>query len=179
MTDDQTNTDPTTDEAQQVDDEGLDLTPEEWATAAEQMGEEAAQAQDDPAGSVEADEANSTPREQRYRQRAHTAEAERDQLSALVDGMRRAEVERLAAPRLADPSDVFRDGATLADVIDDEGRVDPGKLGALIDGLIDQHPHWVRPVAPYRGPLFSGATNTRQIDAPGKGFADAFTPQAD
>jgi hypothetical protein len=177
MTDylDDTTEAPTDADPLDLDDDLNDLTESDYATAARQLADEATQAQD---GSTEA-EPDSTPREQRYRQRAQTAEAERDRLSAVVDGMRRSEVERVASARLADPGDLFRDGATLADVLDAEGAVDPARVDALIDKVIDGHPHWRAPAAPYRGPLHSGATNTRRVDAPSKGFADAFTPKTE
>ncbi|MCU1698263.1 MAG: hypothetical protein JWR34_4326 [Mycobacterium sp.] len=174
-----TDTDTTT-ETDEADGGGLGLTGEQWATAAEQLAEEAATAQDGTAEAVDAEEADGTPRDQRHRQRARAAEAERDGLLAVVDGMRHAEVARLVASKLADPADLFRDGMTLADVLDAQGHVDPAKLDTIVDKVIGDHPHWRASVSThYRGPLHSGATNTRSVDAPAKGFADAFSPQVE
>jgi acyl-CoA reductase-like NAD-dependent aldehyde dehydrogenase len=156
--------------------DGLDEPTEaDYADTAEQLAEDAAQAQQqgedggDPAG----------PREQRYRQRAQAAEADRDRLAAVVEQFQRAEVQRLTAGDLADASDLWRDGAQLADVLDDQGRVDPAKLDGLVKGLLRDHPHWKAPIAPRPiGRLHSGATSTRLIDSPAEKFEKAFGPKA-
>lgn len=159
--------------------EGLDdLTESDYAVAAETLAQEATQAQE-PATQPEGDdEPDGTPREARYRQRARDAEVERDKLRDLVEGMQRAEIQRLVADRLADPADLWRDGATLADLLDGAGRLDPTKLDGTVDRVLAAHPHWRKPLAPYRGPLDSGATNSRSVDMQPKGFKSAFTPRA-
>jgi hypothetical protein len=148
-------------------------TASDYAAAAEQLAREAAQAPEqdggDPVGA----------REQRYRQRAQAAEAERDGLAALVEGFQRAEVQRLAADVLADPGDLWLDGAQLSDLLDDSGRVDPGKFAGVVDRLLAAHPHWRKPLAPYSGPLHSGAANARAIDSPAPSFQSAFGPKRD
>jgi hypothetical protein len=158
-----------------------DLTESDCATAGAQLSQEAADAQ---GGTTEPDDADEpddgSPRDQRYRARARAAEAERDKVAAVVDGMRRAEVERLVAPKLADPGDLFRDGVALADLLDDQGRVDPAVLDKVVDKVIGDHPHWrARVSSHYGGTLHSGATQTRMTDAPRRGFSDAFSPQPD
>lgn len=163
---------PVEDGSEAPDDLG-DITADEYDIAAEILAEEAAQSQEPTT------EADGTPREQRYRQRAHDAEAERDQLRDLVDSMRRSEIQRFVADQLADPADLFRDGLVVADLIDDAGHIDPVKLSNAVDRVLAEHPHWRKPIAPYRGPMFSGSTNTRGIDTPAKGFADAFAPKRD
>lgn len=65
-------------------------------------------------------------RDERHRERLRETEADRDRLAGLVETMRAAEIQRLAIG-LADPRDLFRDGATVADMLDDDGQVDPAK----------------------------------------------------
>jgi hypothetical protein len=160
-----------------------DLTPDDYATAAAEMAQEAAEAQDASAEVVDADEpddeAEPTGRGPRYRERLRDAEAERDRLTTLVEGMRRSEIERVASTMLADPADLFRDGAQVSDVLDADGRIDQGKIAATIDRVLSAHPHWRAEPPKYKGTLHSGATNTRLIDAPSKGFVDAFAPKAE
>lgn len=78
----------------------------------------------------------------KYRRRLRDTEAERDTLRQRVEHMQRAEIERLAAGKLADPADVWRDGAKLADLLDDTGNIDPDKVNGTVDGLLEAHAHW-------------------------------------
>jgi hypothetical protein len=78
----------------------------------------------------------------KYRRRLRDTEAERDALRSRVEAMQRNEVQRLVADRLADPADVWRDGATVGDVLDDAGNIDNSKVGQLVDGLVKEHAHW-------------------------------------
>ncbi|MCV7055506.1 hypothetical protein [Mycolicibacterium gilvum] len=78
----------------------------------------------------------------KYRRRAQTAEAERDTLKARLEILQRGEVERLVADRLADPADVWRDGATLDTLLDDDGNIDPKRVDELTKGLLAAHAHW-------------------------------------
>jgi hypothetical protein len=213
MTEDQTNADATTntdevvglvgvgvqvddlgtaDEPQEAGEGDLDLTPEEWATAAAELATEAAEAQDGTADDDEPDtafvdafapnlvepenvEPEISPRDQRYREQLRDAEADRDRLSGLVESMRRSEVERQAAGRLADAADLFHGGATVADMLDDSGAVDPAKVDSAITGLLEKHAHWATPRARYDGPLQSGATSV-PLEPQGKKWSDAFAP---
>jgi hypothetical protein len=59
--------------------------------------------------------------------------------------MQRGEVERIAAARFADPSDVWLGGLDLASVLSDAGDVDCSKVASAIDALIEAHPHWRAP----------------------------------
>lgn len=120
----------------------------------------------------------STPNSEaaRYRRRLRETEAERDALRGRVEHMQRGEVERLAAARLADAADVWRDGAQIADLLDDNGNVDPTKVDTLLGGLVDTHPHWsnqqraVRPSATMKSGA-SAPTPPRSNT-----FAQAFKP---
>lgn len=85
----------------------------------------------------------------RYRVALRAAEAERDTLAAQVEQARRAEVERVAAASLADPTDLWR-GTTVADVLTDDGTVDPERVGQAVTEVLTAHPHWAaaRPSGP-------------------------------
>jgi hypothetical protein len=105
------------------------------------------------------------------------SEAENERLRGTIEAMQRAEVARLASAsgRLADASDLFRDGAALADMCGEDGRVDPARVDSAVDGVLEQHPHWQAARLPYRGALHSGATSVR-FEQPTKKFVDAFQP---
>jgi len=78
----------------------------------------------------------------KYRRRAQTAEAERDTLKARLETLQRGEVERLVADRLADPADVWRDGATIDSLVDGDGNIDPKRVDELTKSLLAAHAHW-------------------------------------
>ena len=76
-------------------------------------------------------------------------------LTERVSAMQRKEVERLAENRLAVPSDLFDvGGVLLADLLDDAGDVDQGKVTAAVGELLSTRPglHFVR------SPTFDGGT---------------------
>ncbi|MDV3130011.1 hypothetical protein M1247_34265 [Mycobacterium sp. 21AC1] len=148
-----------------------DLSEDDYATAAEIIAQEATPTQDDTSDAAPDLDA----RDQKYRQRLRAAEAENDRLHGLVEAMQADEIHRLAAGKLADPADLLRDGATVADLLDDDGHVDPARVDGAINEVLQGHPHWAAPAAPYRGPLLSGATSI-QFDRPTKKFAEAFAP---
>jgi hypothetical protein len=70
-------------------------------------------------------EAEPHSREARYRTQLRAAEAERDQLRQRLDARDRADVERMIASKLIDPSDLWAAGVTLADLVDDSGEISP------------------------------------------------------
>ena len=80
-------------------------------------------------------EAESTEQEQdggnaeaaKYRRRLREAEAQRDTLTERLEGLQRAEVERLAGEHLAKGAGIWTTTA-LSDVLDDDGTVDPAKV---------------------------------------------------
>ena len=78
----------------------------------------------------------------KYRRRLREAEKERDGLQSRLESLQRGEVERLAADKLADPADVWRDGAELSGLLNDDGNIDVEKVGGLVDGLLESHSHW-------------------------------------
>ena len=69
-------------------------------------------------------------REARYRTQLRATEAERDGLAARIETMQRAEVERLAADVIGKPAALWATDTTLADLLDDDGQVDPDKVAA-------------------------------------------------
>lgn len=69
-------------------------------------------------------------REARYRTQLRETEAERDQLAGRIEAMQRAEVERLAQQWISKPSALWSAEVTLADLLDDDGHVDPEKVTA-------------------------------------------------
>lgn len=77
----------------------------------------------------------------RYRTRLRATEGERDTLAQQVERMQRAEAERLAGERLAQPSDLFDVGGTaLADLLTDDGDVDADRVTAAVQALLDARP---------------------------------------
>ncbi len=66
-----------------------------------------------------------------------------------VQALQTGEVERQVADALEDPSDLWRDGLTLAEVTGDDGRVDVDKLDAAVLQVATDHPGWrKRPTMP-------------------------------
>ncbi len=86
----------------------------------------------------------------RYRRSLRDTEAERDSLRDRLDVLQRAEVERLAsADGLAVPGDFWLSGANLAELLDDDGNVDHGRVRESVAKILVDRPHWRRaaPVA--------------------------------
>lgn len=78
----------------------------------------------------------------KYRTRLREAEAQRDALRAQVDAMQKAEVERAAAARLADGTDLWLAGVELADLRDEGGALDAGLVDQAITAAVAAKPHW-------------------------------------
>lgn len=98
----------------------------------------------------------------KWRLKLRDTEAERDGLRERVTTYERAEVERLVADSLADPSDLWVAGTELDALRGKDGSIDPGKVKAAVAELLEQRPHWKRTIrpAPQRGTLKSGATSS-------------------
>jgi len=73
----------------------------------------------------------------KYRRRLREAEAERDALAERVTTMQRADVERQAA-HLVRPESVWAAGVELADLLDDDGNLDPEKTETAINTAADK-----------------------------------------
>jgi hypothetical protein len=172
-----------------------DLGPADYVAAAVVMAQEVTGGPDDVADDEPEDTAyvdafgppnvepdNAEPeisaRDQRTREQLRETEVDRDRLASRVETMQRAEIERLASPRLADARDLWYRDASVADLLDEEGGVDPAKVDSAVTGLLEQHAHWASPRAAYRGELRSGATE-RLIEPTGKRWSDAFAPNTE
>jgi hypothetical protein len=80
--------------------------------------------------------------------------AELRETRARIERMQRAEVERLAVGKLADPGDLWLGGLTIDELLDGRGDVDTPKVASAIDSLIAAHPHWGAP-KPKESPRYS------------------------
>ncbi|MGI9079742.1 MAG: hypothetical protein ACR2GF_02790 [Acidimicrobiales bacterium] len=114
---------------------------------------------DEPTGNAEA---------ARYRRRLRDAEAERDTATAALDLARRQLVERAASEvtsaRLGDPSDLWRAGAELADLVDEAGAADSEKVAATTARVIAEHPTWRAYSFPDLGQGARGPTSPGPVD---------------
>lgn len=95
------------------------------------------------------------------RQRAQQAERERDELASRVERFARNDAQRIAGELLTDPADLWHGGVKLADVLDDDGDVDPEKVRAVARDVAAQHPHWARGTA---APPADQVTSDGKID---------------
>ena len=122
-----------------------------------------------PARGEPADELGRARREAAERRvKLREAEAERDQLRAVVAGLQRGQVETLVASRLFDPADIWRaEGVELDALLDDDGAVDSAKVDAAVSKAVAAKPHWARP-----GPDFgAGVRRSTPDGAPSFGAA--------
>ena len=162
----------------QDDDDG-GFTPEDYQALADEYDS----AEAEPGDDTGADGEPASQREARYRIRAREAEtrladaaAENGRLHDELDTMRRSQAEALAAGRLADAGDLFREHG-IEEVISDDGTVDPQRVNELVDAITAEHPHWAvaRPAAdPNR--LRSGAHKPDEVAPPS--WQRAFAPRA-
>lgn len=97
-------------------------------------GADATDAQD----STEDDTGKTAREAAKYRRRLRETEAERDALAERVDALQRAEAERIAATVLERGGGLWAAGATVADMLDDDGNVDPGKVKQHADAAAQQ-----------------------------------------
>ncbi len=110
-------------------------------------------------------------REARYRRQLRDTEAERDQLADQLATMRRAEAEHIAAATIAKPAALWAAGIDLADLLGDDGNVDPAKVAAAAGTAREQ----LRLEAPRRNVVRSEGANP--ASARTTSFADAFSPR--
>jgi hypothetical protein len=81
-----------------------------------------------------------------------TVSTERDQLREQVTALHRREAERIAGTSLAVPSDLFDLGGAQLDDLVADGAVDPDKVKARVDELLQARPGLARPKPPARLP---------------------------
>jgi hypothetical protein len=123
-------------------------------------------AEPDPASTEDGD-TERTPDDNeaaKYRRKLRDAESKLAAQDERLQTMQRNEAQRLAAVKLADPQDLWRDGATLADVLDDAGHVDPGKLDELVGTVLGAHKHWARQQHPSAAAASSVTSNGKIED---------------
>ena len=89
----------------------------------------------------EAEEAPKGNREARYRVERNEARAKRDALAARVEALQTRELHRLAGEHLAQPEDLLTLGRVeLAELLDDDGNVDPEAVADAAAALIETRP---------------------------------------
>lgn len=80
----------------------------------------------------------------KYRTRLREVEAERDALRDRLDAVDRARAEAMAAEggtRLHKGTDLWLGGASLEDVRDEAGELDPAKVDLIRDALLAERPY--------------------------------------
>lgn len=78
----------------------------------------------------------------KWRRRTRDAEAQIETLTGRLAVVQRAQAEQIAAEHLADGADMWKDGATIEELLDDEGNLDAEKVAELAAATAAQHPHW-------------------------------------
>ncbi|MDI9940876.1 hypothetical protein QM806_36565 [Rhodococcus sp. IEGM 1351] len=90
------------------------------------------------------DDQQETPKvnkEARYRTERNEARTERDSLAERIERLQTRELERVAAKHLSVPADLLTlSGKTLADLLDDDGDVDPEKVAAVAVEVLGARP---------------------------------------
>ena len=97
----------------------------------------------------------------RYRTERNAVREERDRLREQVAGFRRQEVERLAAQRLRDGSDLWTRDVELDSLLADDGSVDADAVNTAVDALVENKPHLRRPDPDFGGGARRGALTSQ------------------
>lgn len=87
-----------------------------------------------------------------YRRKLREAEAERDALRTRAEALERKEVERQVTDgvqALADGSDLWAAGIALDDLRAEGGSLDPEKVTAAKEQVLEARPHWRRPIGSF------------------------------
>jgi hypothetical protein len=93
------------------------------------------------------EEAHKGNREARYRVERNEARDALATATARIEAMQTREVEQLASASLSNPADLLAlGGVTLADLLDDNGDVDPAKVQAVANDVLASRPG-LRPAA--------------------------------
>lgn len=102
------------------------------------MTEPAAESTDQTTETESPEQESSNREAAKYRRQLRDTEAERDTLAQRVEAMQRAEVERLAGSthRIAQPAALWASGATLHDLLGEDGHVDPEKVKTAAENAI-------------------------------------------
>jgi hypothetical protein len=83
-------------------------------------------------------------REARYRTERNEARAQVAELIERIGRMQRTEVERQAAG-LHDPGDLWTAGVDLAELLTEDGDVDPERVAEAVAALADSKPYMLKP----------------------------------
>jgi hypothetical protein len=100
----------------------------------------------------------------KWRVKLRETEAERDQLRASLDGLRRQVIERYAGQRIAKPSLLWAGGAGFDGLIDEDGLLDHAKINARVDALVEEYGLSERPRPPAPDPS-QGRVNQAPSDS--------------
>lgn len=95
----------------------------------------------------------------KYRKERNAAREERDALRSRWDDRDRADIDKLAADRLADPGDLWL-SSSLDKMRAEDGTLDVGKASQEIDALLKAKPHYAKPAAPTPVDLHQGQRHT-------------------
>jgi hypothetical protein len=96
------------------------------------------------ADAIDQSEGNPNREAARYRTRLREVESERDELAGRLDGLLRGQAEALATggeARLHSGADLWLDGGTVADVVGEDGQVDPERVAALAQAVAQARPY--------------------------------------
>ncbi len=103
----------------------------------------------------------------KYRTRLRAVEAERDALTQRLARMQQVEVDRLVASRMADPEDLRVLGKIeIADLLDDEGEVDPDKVEQAVSDLLERKPRLAKDYEPNAAGFDGGARQSVSASLP-------------
>jgi hypothetical protein len=134
---------------------------------------------DAPQGDTGDDSADDDPADDgkaaRYRKRAQAAEAERDKLTATLTATRQQIVDAALTARGFD-NDRLKAAAAIdvADVLDDDGQVDPALLAAAVDAAAEDLNVRAPSRRPIPNPLVGSASNDRPLPDGLQAFREAF-----
>lgn len=109
----------------------------------------------------------------KYRTQLRATEAERDTLTARLETAHRTMVEGIASKSLAKPEALWASGTKLADLLDDDGNVDPEKVTAAISDAKER----LGLERPAHGPIVPGQGDTPERRLSPETFANAFGPR--
>lgn len=108
----------------------------------------------------------------KYRTRLRDAEAQRDDLAQQLEESRKQIVEGMS--RLTRPEALWVAGIDVNDLLDDAGRIDPGKVSEAVATATETLGLGKRPTGPYSS-LFGDVTG--EPVTPKRDFSDAFMPE--
>lgn len=106
----------------------------------------------------------------KYRRKLREAEKERDQLAARLEATQRAQAESLITATGVKPAAVWA-ATNLADVLDDDGAVDPGKVTAAVTAARDSF--GINPIG--KGAHVPGLGNQPNVPPKTDRWVEAFT----